>query len=399
MISGMSGSDETQFQQGQVFYDEFIADLKLIDAFAEFSQDFNPVHVNAEAAREYGYAKPFAHGAILSAVLSRIIGMKAPGPGAVWMKQNMEWVKPVYLGDKIRVEVRIEKYSRGAGILELEIVSRNQKNEIVMEGSAKVKQGRKVSGVNQIKESSKPRVALVTGGSRGIGAAIARALGASGIDVAIVYHQSESEASAVVNEIVAAGEVKARSFQADLTDAGQIKRLASEVSEDMGNPDIVIHAATPSISYQPVEELERADLQAYLDMYLMAAHDLVKLTFQAMTDKHFGRYVFLGTSYLFHPVKKMASYMTAKYALLGYMRSVAFELGASGITANMISPSMAVTDLTESVPARLKEMEAAKSSLRRLVTVEEIAETTAFLVGEGGAYLNGVNMPLTGRPV
>ncbi|MCF6312311.1 MAG: SDR family oxidoreductase [Verrucomicrobiales bacterium] len=394
----MSEDKLTPFHQGQVFRDEFTADRELIEAFADFSQDFNPVHVDAEVARDYGYSKPFAHGAILSAVLSRIIGMKVPGPGAVWMKQNMEWLKPVYLGDQIEVEVTIARYSRGAGIFELEIITQNQKKEIVMEGSAKVKQGQKLSGKSENKTAGR-RVALVTGGSRGIGASVAKTLGKAGIDVALIYHQSKDASSAVIKEIKTNEKAKAIAVQADLTDAEQTKSMLAEVSEQLGAPDIVIHAATPPLSFKNITELTREDFQDYLNVYLMAAHDLVQHTSPSMSKNHFGRYVFLGTSALFHPAKKMAAYTTAKYALLGYMRSLAFELGSSGITSNMISPSMAVTDLTEEVPARLKEMEAAKSSLRRLVTPEDIAETCSFLVSDAGAYLNGVNMPLTGGPV
>lgn len=393
----MSENKSTQFHQGQVFRDGFTADRELVEAFADFSQDFNPVHVDAAAARDYGYSKPFAHGAILSAVLSRIIGMKVPGPGAVWMNQNMEWIKPVYLGDQIEVEVTLAKYSRGAGIFELEIVTRNQKGEIVMEGNAKVKQGQKLSG-NNPHISNDHRIALVTGGSRGIGAAIAKTLGNAGFKVALIYNQSKSEAEAVVEKIKPVENAKAIAIQADLQDARQTKSMLTEVTKQIGNPDIVIHAATPPLSYKEIGELTREDFQDYLDMYLMTAHDLVRLTAASMSKKRYGRYVFLGTSALFHPTKKMAAYITAKYALLGYMRSMAFELGASGITANMISPSMAVTDLTEGVPARLKEIEASKSPLRRLVTPQDIADTTAFLVSDAAAYLNGVNMPLTGGP-
>ena len=389
----------TQFQQGQVFCDGFTADMELVEAFADFSQDFNPVHVDAKAARDYGYSKPFAHGAILSAVLSRIIGMKVPGPGAVWMNQNMEWLKPVYLGDEIVVEVTISKYSRGAGIFELDIVTRNQKEEIVMKGNAKVKQGQKLSGNDSKKKSDKRRVALVTGGSRGIGASIAKTLGKSGFDVAVVYNRSESEASELIQEIEADKQVSAAAFQADLMDAATVSAMLNDVSEQLGDPDIVIHAATPPLEYKSIGELKRGDFQKYLDMYLMTAHDLVRHTSQAMSENGFGRYIFLGTSALFQPAKKMAAYTTAKYALLGYVRSLAYEMGPGGITANMVSPSMAVTDLTEDIPARLKEMEAAKSALRRLVTPEEIADTIAFLASDAGAYLNGVNMPLTGGPV
>lgn len=393
----MSEQKTIPFHQGQVFRDGFTADRELVEAFADFSQDFNPVHVDAEAARDYGYSKPFAHGAILSAVLSRIIGMKVPGPGAVWMNQNMEWIKPVYLGDKIEVEVTIAKYSQGAGIFELEIVTRNQKGDIVMEGKAKVKQGQKLSGNSQKKNDGR-RLALVTGGSRGIGAAIAKTLGSAGIDVAIVYNQSKAEAVSVADEINAGKTATALGIQADLQTPDQIEGAIAEVSDIMGTPDIVIHAATPSLPQKGITELEREDFQTLLDMYLMAGHDLMRLTSPAMIEKKFGRFVFLGTSFLFHPVKNMGAYITAKYALMGYVRSAAFELGAQGITSNMISPSMAVTDLTEDVPPRLKEMEAAKSPLRRLVTPQDIAETTAFLVSDAGGYLNGVNMPLTGGP-
>ena len=389
-------AEDTIFKKGQIFRDSFLADADLVSAFADFSKDYNPVHVDAQVARSYGYSKPFAHGVILTVVVSKIIGMKVPGPGAVWMSQNIEWLAPVFIGDKVEIEVVIARYSSSARVLELKISATNQNGNLVMQGTAKVKQGKKLSGsADQIPSE---KVAIVTGGSRGIGAEIARGLANVGIRTAILYNRSSDEANRIVDEIKE-GDGDAIAVSADLSKVGTAQAAYSEVKETFGIPNIVIHAASPPIDYKDILDCEMADFQRFHDVYLNSMHEMVRCAYPGMAEKKFGRIVFLGSSMLFQSAKKVGAYVTAKYAMVGYMRTLAFELGPHGITSNMVSPSMAITEFSESVPARMKEMEAAKSPIRRLVTPEDISGTVQFIVSDSGSYLNGVNLPLTGGSV
>lgn len=387
-----------RFRPGMIFSEEVTLSPSLVEGFAQFSGDHNPVHVQADAARAYGFARPFAHGAIQSAIVSRLIGMKVPGPGAVWMSQSMEWLKPVYVGDTVAVEVEVENASPGAEVLTLALRTKNQQGDVVMQGQAKVKLASKLAEDTSA-PATEPRVALVSGGSRGIGAAVARALGAAGWHVAITCKANRSAANEVVQSIVAGGSA-AQAFVADLEVAGSGTTLVQEVQQAFGRIDAMVHCATQPLNSKALTEMTTADLRGFHRIHVESAWEMVQAVLPGMTERRFGRLVFLGTSALFGaPPPKMTAYIAAKQSLWGMVRSLALELGPQQITANMVSPGMTVTELTADIPVRLKEAEARKVPLRRLALPEDVANTIAFLASDSGGYISGVNLPLTGGPV
>ena len=99
------------------------------------------------------------------------------------------------------------------------------------------------------------------------------------------------------------------------------------------------------------------------------------------------------------PPAGWAAYLTAKQALWGLAKSMATEFGPSGITTNMVSPGLTVTDLTTNIPARAKEVEAHRSPMRRLATSQDTAELVSFLAGKPSGYINGANLPVSGGPL
>ena len=382
-----------------VFSEEIHLTPKLVEAFAAFSGDHNPLHVKADVALKYGFPHAVAHGAIQSAVVSKIIGMQVPGPGAVWMSQNMEWLKPAYVGETLQVEAEIESLSAGGEILCLVLRTTNSHGERVMNGSARVKIAAKIGGELPDNTPALKRVALVTGGSRGIGAGISKALAAAGFRVAVAYCRGAHEAEGVADFIRAAGG-EATTHAADLSLDGSGATLVSEVLRRHQRLEVIVHAATQALPSASLQESTLADLRACSRVHVEAALELVQSALPGMIDRRFGRIVFLGTSYLFGiPPTKMGAYVAVKSALLGLMRGLAAELGPHQITANLVSPGMTITELTANVPMRLKEVEARRVSLRRLALPEDVAGLAVFLAGDGGGYVSGQHLPLTGGPV
>ncbi len=381
------------------FHEDVELSPELVEAFAVFSGDRNPLHLKAEAALSFGYAHPVAHGAIQSAIVSRLIGMKVPGPGAVWMSQSMEWLRPAFVGETLRVEVEIESLSTGAEVMSLLLRASNTKGERLMQGTAKVKiaapvAGRSEPGVEQI-----VRVALVTGASRGIGAAAALALAKAGCHVVIAYKSDRQRAEALRREIERLG-VEATCLAADLMAVDSASALVRQVEEQHGRLDILVHAATQPLPRDGVLETTAKDLQDCLRMHTGVALELAQAAAPGMVVRGRGRMIFLGTSYLFgQPPQKLGAYVTAKQALWGFVRCLAAELGPNQITVNMVSPGMTVTDLTSDVPLRFKEVEARKVPLRRLAVPDDTAGMIAFLASDEAAYINGQNVALTGGPV
>lgn len=388
-----------RFRPGMVFSEEVTLSPALVESFAQFSGDRNPLHLQADSAREYGFARPVAHGAIQSAIVSRLIGMKVPGPGAVWMNQSMEWMRPAFVGDTIKVEAEIESVSAGAETLSLILRATNQNQEELMKGTAKVKVAVKLAQDTAGEQPKEPRVALVTGGSRGIGAAIAQALAAAGMEVAIACKSNRAAAELVVQQIVSAGG-RAQCYVSGLEAAASAAALVQQVQADFGRLDVIVHAATQPVLPLSVTEATAEDLRAYHRMHVEVPLELVQAAAPGMTERRFGRLIFLGTSYLFGtPPAKMAAYVAAKQGLWGLVRCLALELGPQQITVNMLSPGMTITDLTADIPQRMKEAEARRVPVRRLAVPEDVAQAAAFLASDAAGYVSGQNLPLTGGPV
>jgi 3-oxoacyl-[acyl-carrier protein] reductase len=387
------------FRTGMTFHEEVRLTPEWIEAFAAFSGDRNPLHLDPQAAQAYGFAQPVAHGAIQTAVVSRLIGMKVPGPGAIWMSQSMEWLRPAFVGDTIRVEAEIASYSSGAEVMTLNLEATNSRGETLMRGQAKVKLAPRIASQPRSSEPEAARVALVTGASRGIGAAAARALAACGCQVAIAYKSDREKAERLRAELEDNGR-DAVCLAADLMAAGAGTELVKQAEARFGRLDILVHAATQSLPAQGVLETTAADLRNCLRIQVEAAHEMAQAAAPGMAERGFGRMVFLGTSSLFgQPPPKLCAYITAKQALWGLTRCLATELGPRHITVNLVSPGMTVTELTADVPQRLKEVEARRVPVRRLALPEDAAGLIAFLASEQAAYLNGQNLPLTGGPV
>jgi 3-oxoacyl-[acyl-carrier protein] reductase len=359
------------------------------------SGDHNPIHLDGSEAQSYGYGRRVAHGVVSLMLLSRLIGMRLPGPGALWMKQQVDWHKPVFVGDELMMTAVVRRVSAGAGTLDLEVRATNQKGDIVMTGEATVKVSTKLA--SRQPQSADDRVALVVGGSRGIGAATARRLAGNGMTVAVNHRDSSRAAAEVVAEIEKA-EGHARAFHGDVSTAGAA--LVEEVTAAFGRLDVIVHCATPPLRTIEVSKLDYRDIEAYLRTYLEGTLGTMRAAIPGMKQTGFGRLVVLGTSAMLSaaPPEGWTAYLTAKHALFGMVRSLACELGPLGITCNMVSPGLTVTELTESISQRAKEVEARRSPMRRLATPEDTAEVIAFLAGPAAGYLNGLNIPVTGGP-
>jgi len=327
-----------------------------------------------------------------------MIGMEIPGPGAVWMSQSIEWSSPVFAGDEIELAVTVKRVSTGIGVLLLDVTATTQEDRIVMKGNMKVKVAERLAARNN-DTSDTGRVALVTGGSRGIGAAIARRLGASGMAVAVNYCKSRGAAEQVVQEIQSSGG-SAQAFAADLGDTVATSRMIQKIIHSFGRLDVVVHGASPNIQRSNAVELSYDDVETYLKIYLGGALTLLASASPQMAERKFGRFIFLGTAWMFGtPPVGTTAYLAAKQALWGLVKCVATELGPVGITCNMVSPGITVTDLTADIPARVKEVEAHRSPMRRLATPRDTAEMVVFLSSDAAGYINGLNLPITGGPL
>jgi 3-oxoacyl-[acyl-carrier protein] reductase len=400
---------------GDKHQESFVISEEVVAKFAEFSQDYNPMHMDGDSTKSHGYARRVAHGVIQLSYISKVIGMVFPGKGAMWMNQTIDWLSPVFINDEIDIVLTIKEYSESANLLTLSTEIFNQNKQKVMTGLAQVKMTIAISvnlkkpvklsnlidseNILSQKKSSDKKVALITGASREIGEEIVKKLAQENYAVIVNYKKNKNMADNVVNAIISAGG-EAISICADMSNDVEVESMAGTILEKWGRCDIVIHGASPPIKFIKAEEANYNDVGIYLEIYLAGAMSLVNLFSSHMKDNQFGRFIFLGTSYLYAtPPRGMAAYVSAKEALWVYTKALSSEIAHNGITVNMVSPSLTITDLTNDIPARIKEVEAFKNPTRRLVTTIDIASQVAHLCSEESSYINGINLPITAAPV
>jgi 3-oxoacyl-[acyl-carrier protein] reductase len=232
--------------------------------------------------------------------------------------------------------------------------------------------------------------ALVTGGSRGIGAAIALALAEKGADVAITYERAGDRAAAVVRSIKEKGR-KALAIQADSADPEAIKRSVEEALGALGGLDILVNNAATGRA-GTVVDISLEDIQALLDVNVRAPLLFAKYVIPHLKDG--GRIISIGSTLAEHvPFPGMTAYAMSKSALLAFTRGLSRELGPRNITANIILPGPIETEMN---PANSPIADVIRSmlALGRYGQPEEIAAAVAFLASSAASYITGAIIPV-----
>lgn len=236
------------------------------------------------------------------------------------------------------------------------------------------------------------KVAFVTGGSRGMGAAIAHALAGRGASVAITYLAAADAAGQIVSAIRDQG-VEAMAIQADHRDDASTLRAGEAVIARFGRIDILVNSAGV-FPYGPIAESALDEIDQVLAIHIRAPYRLVQSVIPAMKDG--GRIISIGSSLGTHvPASGVSLYATSKAALIGLTKALARELGPRGITVNLVNPGSIDTDMN---PADGPQAEAERSliPLGRYGNAWEIAEMVAFLAGPAAAFINGAVLAVDG---
>ena len=234
-------------------------------------------------------------------------------------------------------------------------------------------------------------VALVTGGSRGIGAAIARALAAEGWPVAVNYRSGADAAAAVAEEIAAAGG-RAEPVQGDVADPQTPERLLEQSQEALGAPVLVLvnNAGVRADGLSP--QLSDDDWGSVLETNLTATFRLTRRALRPMLRARFGRIVNISSVVGLKANPGQANYAAAKAGVVGLTKTVAAEVARRGITVNAVAPGFIDTDMT----ADLGEELLARIPARRIGRPEEVAAAVRFLCSEDAAYVTGATLTVDG---
>ncbi len=244
----------------------------------------------------------------------------------------------------------------------------------------------------------KGKVALVTGGSRGLGAATAEALADQGADVAISYAVSADKAQAVVDKLKAKG-VRAIAVQSDQADLSSAKPLIERVLAEFDRLDILVNNAGIAIQGQLVDDpdLDGQKYDRQWQVNVMGTIANTRAAASKLTDG--GRIIFIGSllgSYV--PFAGVADYAGTKWALAGYAKGIARDLGPRNITVNVVQPGIMPTDMAADVAGELPNRDAILDMhpIRRIATLEEVAATVCFLAGPHAGYISGETVNIAG---
>jgi NAD(P)-dependent dehydrogenase (short-subunit alcohol dehydrogenase family) len=248
--------------------------------------------------------------------------------------------------------------------------------------------------------SLKGRVALVTGGSRGIGKAIALSLAEAGADVAVNYRRDEGAAAEVVDAIKAMGG-KAKAYSCSVENFDEDQVMVADVLKDFGSIDILVNNAGIASRGQSVADTDPAELERVVRVHAFGPHYLSKLVVPHMRQRPRGDIIMISSVATLGYGANGAPYNMGKAAMEALAYTLAKEERAHGIRTNIVAPSLTVTDMGKRLTRAtsgvtdIHELDA-RSPFGRVSTPEDVAAVVAFLVSSANPYVNGQKVNVNG---
>jgi len=240
------------------------------------------------------------------------------------------------------------------------------------------------------------KVALVTGGARGLGKTMATALAEAGASVALAGRSKETCEEAA-NAIASATGRKTGSFAADVTKIGDVERMADEVEREFGRIDILVNNAGINIR-GPIQQLSEADWDAVVDTNLKGPFLCARAIGPRMVNRGWGRVINLGSVLGVIALPGRAPYASSKAGIINLTRVLALEWAGTGVTANAICPGAFATEMNRSLledPVKYKEF-VAQIPMGRWGELEELTGAVVFLASDASSYVTGTPLFVDG---
>jgi 3-oxoacyl-[acyl-carrier protein] reductase len=240
----------------------------------------------------------------------------------------------------------------------------------------------------------KDQVALVTGGSRGIGKAVAQAFAAEGAKVAVVYRGSQSAADALVQELTQAGKT-AIALQCDVADYAAVEACVSKAEEQLGPVSILVNNAGV-IEDGLFVTLEPERWNKVINTNLGGTYNFCHAVAMAMARRRAGRIINMSSVAATHVNPGQTNYSASKGAINAFTRALAIEMAGRGVTVNAIAPGFIETDMSAAVRNKAGDLIKKFIPLKRIGTPEDVAKVAVFLASADSAYITGQVLTVDG---
>lgn len=239
------------------------------------------------------------------------------------------------------------------------------------------------------------RNVLITGGARGIGAATAKELGKKGYRIFINYVNSVQTANTLATEINDTGG-EAYSIQADVRDEKQIKTMFEKIQNEHGGVEILVSNANMNFTQKPFMQQSWDEFSQKLNDEMRASYLCAQYAASSMIEKKFGRLIFVSSTLSESPAPSFIAHGSAKGALDTFSKYLAQELGAYGITSNIVAPGLVLTDATEGAPEEFKEFIRSMTPTQTISKPEDVANAIAFLAQDESSQVTGAYLSVSG---
>ncbi|NEQ76182.1 MAG: SDR family oxidoreductase [Okeania sp. SIO2C9] len=341
-----------------------------------------------------------SHNLISTLLLSTLVGMKLPGKYATFAKFQFSFLDQVPLSESIKLVGEVGKVSVASESMEVAttllkentVLATGKLNVVVNSPPQKIISCPEIKS-NYIDMGLKDKVVVITGASRGIGAATAKLFAMQGAKVVVNYYKGKKDAELIVEDIEKNGGI-AIPLQCDIREKLEVEKFIDQVVEKFGTVNVLVNNAVKEAIPKNVVKLEWQDYLSELEVSLKGMHNCCQAVLPVLKQQKSGKIINLSTIFVENPVTGQSQYITAKSAVVGYTKSLAKELAKLNIQVNFVVPNMTETDLVSCIPSDFTKRIAASRDFGRNLEPIEVAQSILFLASSWANSITGQKVVL-----